>query len=322
MTLLLGVDGGNTKTIALLARGDGTIVGTGRAGCCDHYGLTTPEAAYGEIAIAVRAALDDAGASIGEVAAGAFSLAGADWPEDMDVYRHEIAERLGARFPFAIVNDAIGALRGGTADGVGVSVVCGTGTAIGARGPSGRLWHVSMWGLPSFRYSMSRAAIEAAVHAELGITRPSALQRTVPAAVGFDTVEQLLKAMSLPGVERPSLGRASVALLDAVQQGDSVAHRAVREVSGAIADMVRTAAFRAALSPPSPVVLAGGLFRHPCDALVRGISEQLAGSEVVEARFEPAAGALLLAFDEAGLVADLERLGESLPPAELFTSVE
>ena len=31
--LLLGVDGGNTKTIALVAREDGTILGAGRAGC-------------------------------------------------------------------------------------------------------------------------------------------------------------------------------------------------------------------------------------------------------------------------------------------------
>jgi N-acetylglucosamine kinase-like BadF-type ATPase len=320
--LLLGVDGGNTKTIALVARADGTIVGTGRAGCGDHYGLTTPEQAYEEIVAAVRAALDTAGASVSDVAAGAFSLAGADWPEDIDVYAHELRTRLRTRFPFRIVNDAIGALRGGTADGIGVAIVCGTGTAIGACGPTGRLWHVSMWGLPSFRFSVSRAAVEAAVQAELGLTRPTVLQQTVPAAVGFETVEQLLKAMSLPGVERPSLGRASVALLDAAEEGDGVARRAVREVSGAIADMARTAAFKAALSPPTPLVLAGGLFRHPGDALVRAITEQFPGSEVVEARFEPAAGALLLAFDEAGSAADLERLAGSLPPAALFTSVD
>jgi N-acetylglucosamine kinase-like BadF-type ATPase len=320
--LLLGVDGGNTKTIALVARADGNIVGTGRAGCGDHYGLTTPEQAYEEIAAAVRAALDAAGASVSDVVAGAFSLAGADWAEDIDVYAHEIRMRLGARFPFRVVNDAIGALRGGTPDGVGVAIVCGTGTAIGARGPTGRLWHVSMWGLPSFRFSVSRAAVEAAVQAELGITRPTILQQTVPAAVGFETVEQLLKAMSLPGAERPSLGRASIALLDAAEAGDGVARRAVREVSGAIADMARTSAFRAALSPPTPVVLAGGLFRHPGDALVQAIGEQLPGSELVKARFEPAAGALLLAFDEAGVAPDPEQLATSLPPAELFGSVD
>lgn len=319
--MLLGVDGGNTKTIALVARADGTIIGTGRAGCSDHYGLTTPEQAYEQIVLSVRAALSAAGATIDDIVAGGFSLAGADWQEDIDCYRHELERRLGARFPFSVVNDAIGALRGGTVDGVGAVVACGTGTAIGARGPDGRRWHVSMWGLPSFRFSTSRAAIEAAVHAEIGITRPTVLQRTVPAILGFGSVEQLLKAMSLPGATRPVVGLASVALLDAVRDGDAIAARAVREVAGQIADMLRAAATHAGLPAPSPVVLAGGLFRHPCDALVRALEHELPSSEVVEARFEPAAGALLVAFDEAGVVPDLARLTGSLPPAELFASV-
>ena len=33
--LVLGVDGGNTKTIAIIATGGGTVVGAGRAGGSD-----------------------------------------------------------------------------------------------------------------------------------------------------------------------------------------------------------------------------------------------------------------------------------------------
>ena len=36
--LVLGVDGGNTKTVALAARPDGAVVGFGRGGCSDIYG--------------------------------------------------------------------------------------------------------------------------------------------------------------------------------------------------------------------------------------------------------------------------------------------
>src|SRR6185312_1179927 len=39
MSYVLGVDAGNTKTVALVARLDGTVVGAGRAGCGDIYGL-------------------------------------------------------------------------------------------------------------------------------------------------------------------------------------------------------------------------------------------------------------------------------------------
>ena len=46
--LLLGVDGGNTKTIAVVARSDGTVLGTGSAGCSDVHNAVSPEAALGE----------------------------------------------------------------------------------------------------------------------------------------------------------------------------------------------------------------------------------------------------------------------------------
>jgi len=39
--LVLGVDAGNTKTIALVARDNGEILGYGRSGCGDIYGATS-----------------------------------------------------------------------------------------------------------------------------------------------------------------------------------------------------------------------------------------------------------------------------------------
>ena len=79
--LVLGVDGGNTKTVALLAGPDGTVVGSGRGGGSDIYGTPSFEAAIGEISLAVHAALPD-GSAADDVGTAVFSLAGADWDED------------------------------------------------------------------------------------------------------------------------------------------------------------------------------------------------------------------------------------------------
>ena len=65
MTYILGVDGGNTKTIALVARIDGTIVGAGRGGCGDIYGGAGPSGAIAEIERAVLGALTAAGSLTG-----------------------------------------------------------------------------------------------------------------------------------------------------------------------------------------------------------------------------------------------------------------
>ena len=186
MSLFLGVDGGNTKTIAIVATADGRPVGCGRAGPSDIYNAPTPALAIDEIARAVEAALDGRDGS--EVAGACFSLAGADWPEDIELLRSELGRRLGIAPP-AVVNDAIGALRAGTSDGRGVSVVIGTYTAIGAGLASGEHWHVSFWGEPVYGFDLSRMAIDAAVRSQLGILPTSALCDLVPLRLGCTSVE-------------------------------------------------------------------------------------------------------------------------------------
>jgi len=59
--LLLGVDGGNTKTIAVVARRDGTAAGVGKSGLSDIHGAPTPSDGVAEIVRAVEAALAGAG---------------------------------------------------------------------------------------------------------------------------------------------------------------------------------------------------------------------------------------------------------------------
>jgi N-acetylglucosamine kinase-like BadF-type ATPase len=50
MSFVLGVDAGNTKTIAVLAGLDGRIVGSGRGGCGDILGAGSSEKALAAVA--------------------------------------------------------------------------------------------------------------------------------------------------------------------------------------------------------------------------------------------------------------------------------
>src|SRR5437764_3190546 len=90
MQYVLGVDGGNTKTIALVAALDGTILGAGRGGCGDIYnavitGTPWPDpaaAAIANIEYAVETALQAANVQPSDLVTAVFNMAGADWPED------------------------------------------------------------------------------------------------------------------------------------------------------------------------------------------------------------------------------------------------
>src|SRR5947209_4768602 len=88
MQCVLAVDGGNTKTVALVAALDGTILGAGRGGCSDiynaHAGTDWPDsatAAVANIEYAVVSALHAANVKASDPVAAMSKLAGADLSE-------------------------------------------------------------------------------------------------------------------------------------------------------------------------------------------------------------------------------------------------
>ena len=328
MNFVLGVDGGNTKTLALVARDDGMIHGTGRAGCGDIYGAGSPEAAIAEIERAVNAALTEAGIQPTDLSTSAFSLAGADWPEDFKLLEDELRAR-GYGQSITIVNDAMGALRAGSPDGAGVVVACGTGAAVGARHPDGRVWHSSFWQQTQGADDLSLQALRAMYRAELGIDPPTILTDRILTAFAAHTVEEVLHQLTARGVPRPKARRHLVRpLFDAADAGDAAARGIVIAHGKALGDYTIVAARKVGLLEEAfSLVLTGGVLRHPSplfrDALIGRVHEAAPRARPIQSRLEPAAGAVLLALDLVHVDTDnalLERLETTLPGTAFFAT--
>lgn len=317
-SLVLGVDGGNTKTVALAARPDGAVVGAGRGGCADIYGTSSFEAAVAEIETAVRAALP-AGASPEEVGTAVFSLAGADWDEDK-ADLHTAVSRLVPRAEVTVVNDAIGALRAGAEDGVGVSVVCGTGGCVGSRGRDGREWHSSWWGLHTGAWAMGSDALRAVYAAELGIGPATALTASALEVFGETTVEEILHAFTRRGGRRPwDAALLTPSLLHLARGGDVAAEAIVSEHGANFGSVARVAADKVGIEPPYPLILLGGVMRgEGAELLVEEIVRRLPGAVPVRPRREPAVGALLMALDRSGGPYDAAIVDATMPGDDLF----
>jgi N-acetylglucosamine kinase-like BadF-type ATPase len=329
MDFVLGVDGGSTKTIALVARRDGTIVGVGRRGCSSIYNAgMTEQAALGEAEQAVRAALDAGGVRPGDLAAGVFSMCGADWPEDIALIE-DTMQRCGFGRMGIVVNDAFGALRAGSEDGTGVVVVCGTGAAIGARAADGRTWHAGFWQEPQGAEDLGRQTLRAVYRAQLGIGEPTTLTRRVLEFFYEERVEELLHRLTARDGSRPvEIGRLAPILLEEAGRGDVVARRLVEGHGRALGEYALAAARHVGIErTPFTLVLAGGVLRHPshllAKALVARVRDGAPEVRAVPSRFEPAVGALFLALEAAGMPVDvplLERLIPTLPPVSLFAT--
>jgi N-acetylglucosamine kinase-like BadF-type ATPase len=318
--LILGVDGGNTKTIALAATPDGAIVGAGRGGCADIYGAPSVESALAEIGHAVSEAL--AGRDPADVTHAVFSLAGADWQEDKD----ELRERLSPLVPraeVAVVNDAIGALRAGTPDGIGVAVALGTGGCIGAGGRDGSQWHSSWWGLNLGAWWIGTEALHAVYEAELGIRDPTVLTEAALALWGDPSVEELLHAFHRRGGRHGwQAARLAPDVLRLAHAGDAAAREVVVGHGVKLGELAAVAARKVGLEPPFPLALLGGVFRgEGSELIVAEIAARVPGADVARPAREPAAGALLAALDHAGAAYAIATVDATLPGDALFRTL-
>jgi len=320
--LLLGADGGNTKTVAVVAGRDGSILGAGRSGNSDLYNAPSVDAALASIAAAAAQALSAAGATGADVDAACFSLAGADWAEDFELLRRELPARIGLAAEPLVVNDAVGAIRAGTPDGVGTAVVCGTYGVSSARNVAGEVFHLGFWPDSCGARPLGREALSAVWRADLGYGPSTSLTRRALDTYAVPDPIALLHEYTRRGGPGPeAVDRLAPAVLDEADAGDEVAAAIVANQGRILGDQTQACAERVGLAGGEfPVVLAGGVFRHASRLLAETLMQRIPDGRAVPAAHEPAVGALLFAFDRASVAADEARLRATAPPAATYAT--
>lgn len=313
--LFLGVDAGNSKTIAVVGDEHGRLLGWGRSGLGDIYGVAEPSAAVDEVALAIGRAREASGldpAGVGAFDAAAFRLAGVDWPDDEAYWMSAIRDRFGGPQSVSVKNDGFALLRCGDPRGVGVALSVGTGAAMAGRGPGGSEFVVSWW----FQHYLGGAglgheAMRAVMLAELGIGPATLLSVRLCEFYGVGTVEGLLQAFTKRG---DSLGhadkaRAARTVLAAATEGDEVALGLVLTQAENFAKYAVVTASRVGFDVEAeviPIVLGGGVLSDPASILrvhlVESLASALPRATVTDSRnASPVLGALLDAMAEGGV---------------------
>ena len=302
--LLLGLDGGGSKTLALLADAAGRVVGRGSAGASNYQNIGAA-AAWTALDTAIAAAFADAGLPPGAVEAVGLGLAGVDRPEDRALFEGWAAKRFGGA-PVVIANDAELVLAAGTPDGWGIALISGTGSIVFGRSPHGEMARAGGWGHimgdEGSGYAIGVEALRAVMRAYDGRGPATALTEAVLAHWSLETPTDLVGR-----VYRESDGTAEIATLAALVDaaagdGDAVAADILGAAGRELALTVRAVVRRLALPMPAPCALAGG-------AIVKGRAVRAAFLAAVDAQglhldpitpvTEPAQGAVRLA---AGLL--------------------
>lgn len=235
-TLTLGVDGGGTKTHAVIADASGRVVGEGLAGASNplRVGVSQAAAAVRE---AFHLALTQAHARRSDVAATMVGLAGVR-REDLRERMHEELTSLGVAV-VEIVTDADIALHGATNGKPGLVIIAGTGSICCGKNARGRHACAGGWGpIVGDEGSgswIARRALQAVARASDGRARATALVEPCLEYFNVAVAEDLSTAIYAPNVTNEHIAGFAKFVIDSAREGDEAAKAIIQEAGRELA---------------------------------------------------------------------------------------
>jgi N-acetylglucosamine kinase-like BadF-type ATPase len=311
--LLLAIDGGQTSTKALVARLDGTVIGSGRGSASDHFHIEggiekNRRAIHG----AIRAALEDANASADQVASIALGLTGC--PPEGEPRRpvYDIVDEIVRPEQIWIGADYITNLTGASAGGPGVVLVAGGGaisygiTSDGREALAGGFGY--LLGDEGSAFKIGVAAIAAASKANDRRGEATALEQMVCDYFEIDNIRQVTRIVYKAGFQRDRISLLTPLVAKAAADGDRIARKILHDAGTSIAEMAVGIA-RQLFQPDEPVNIyyTGGVFNigEPIFSAMRDVlNGAIPHWTLHDPRFQPAVGGLILAARGLGIDTD------------------
>jgi N-acetylglucosamine kinase-like BadF-type ATPase len=312
MKYLLGVDQGSTHTRALVSDLDGHLLGLGRAeGACHAY--VGMQRAMDAIQTAAAEALLNAGLhsqglqDLESVYAG---LTGADWPDEYGLLTENIL-RLGLAASVHVTNDTIIALRGGTARQYGAILIAGSGGNCAVRAPDGREYIYGYFQEDELQggAALARHVLRAVYRAYTDRERQTELTGIALKLFGVASVDDLLRADVEQRLPEKLVHALVPRLFEAACEEDWVAMEILRDFGSGCAGLVTAALRRFDMtSLELEVVLSGSVFKgkgpYLQQVIATGIQRYAPRAQLVNARYEPVVGAVLLGLEHIGVEID------------------
>jgi len=305
---ILAVDGGNSKADLVLVGADGTLLAAIHGPSISHQAVGL-EAGMATLAALARQAAEQAGLppdALPLAEDGLYCLAGADYPEDVQLLSRAIAG-LGLTASLGVRNDTLGALRAGTHRPWGVVLICGRGVNAAGVAPGGRTIRFDGVGTYSGDWGggggIGLAAIAAAVRSRDGRGPWSRLESSVPAFFGVASPQELTKGLYLEQLSSHRITELAPLVFEAADDGDEVARGILDRLADELIAMAAALVRRLGLELLEPeVVLAGGVFKNTdtafFDRLEQGIHAVAPRAEIRRLDAPPVLGAALLRLDE------------------------
>jgi len=275
---VVGVDGGGTKTEAVIMDSDLRVIGEGRSGPSNplRVGLTNAAAA-------VREAIDNACASAkvrrSDLDAAEVGLAGARRRELRERMRETLAS-LGLR-DLEVVTDADIALHGATDGAPGLVVIAGTGSICCGINARGKKFCAGGWGPLAGDEGagawISRKALRAVAHASDGRGPETLLTEFACNYFHVSTADDLITAIYAPTITNERIAGFGKDVVEAAKRKDPIAEEIIRE-GGKELGRAAVAVIKSLHMEREEFQIAfvGGVFRASSEMIIKPLKNEVA----------------------------------------------
>lgn len=229
--LYLGVDGGGTKTRAVLLDEEKTLVGEALAGASNPLRVGV-ETAVANIFAATDAACDAANKSRADIAAATFGLAGVRRLDLRQRVRERIVQKLKIK-TVEVFTDAEIALYGATLGKAGIVIIAGTGSICYGKNETGETAVAGGWGPlagdEGGGANIARRALQEIAKASDGRGKPTLLSEAGTVYFRASTPENLLTAIYAPQMDNAKIAGFARLVVETAKQGDEIAVKILSE---------------------------------------------------------------------------------------------
>lgn len=299
----LGIDGGGTKTQAVIIDADGYLRGIGTGGS-SNFGTIGLEQATLNIRDTVASAALEAAVTPQSFEAAFLGIAGVVSQQDRDTVR-QMAQQLNLA-PEGMIgadHDCRVALAGGLAGQPGIVQILGTGASCFGLNSAGKRWMAGGWGHliadEGSGYWLGVQAMKAATEAYDTRGRATLLHERVLAALKIEYIGQIMQRVYSDELSVSDIAGLGRLVIDAAQQGDPVAidiiSNGMNEVARCVEAVTRYLDFQ---DDEQRLVTIGGIFQAGqviLEPFSTAIHQVLPNCKIEESQFVASIGAGLLA---------------------------
>ncbi len=303
----LGVDGGGTKTAAILIDETGTIIRTTRKGTGNIAVLDR-----GSVAQLIRSILHELlpDGKVEDIRWATFAFAGAGRPQEREGVT-AIIRNTGIRH-FTVLSDAEILYYSIFGEEQGILISAGTGSICLVKGKDNQYHQIGGWGYllgdEGSGFYIGSKAIRKALHdAELGLP-PSRLTQKLLEFYGIDQPKSLITVVYSSVNPVRLIASCARLVCEMAERGDPEALEIVDDAAQALLNMALEAIryFGGEMSQTYKISLAGSILTE-IDIVARKFKEKAAGLGLqlhyITPQVETAAAAVLYAFQKAGVQA-------------------